>query len=849
MAEGFLPPLIVELKASISDFQAKMGEAKAELASLQEESAGSMEQMAAVGKGAMLATAAVIGVVGAAALHLADQFEQAHARLETAFKNAGANAEQFSKQLGTQEDAFAKLGISQTKYEDALGTLVGLTHDTAGSFKEMGLAADLAAFKHIGLSQAATIVAKVMDGNVGFLKRFGIEIQTTGNKAVDAKAGIDALTGAVGGTAQAQADTFAGHMKALWTEIDNAATKLGLALVPALDKAAGAFSAVAGFLSHHIELLAGLAGLIAGPLVTALLVYVGVQAKAFAETAWAGIGKLTELITGGLIPAFGALTVAEEEEGTALTFATAGISALLAVGGGLLAHFMGHKSAASSAAEATKSVTDAMNQAKLASADLSGALDGENGVLDENAKRLKTADDLYKQLAGDTAAQGNEITKLINDQRQLTDATNALHAAKTTEDEVTKWQTQHTKDLEQAQKQLDSATKTVTSDLKAQQDAQKALDDLMQPQSADAIAAAGVAQDRANTTLARAKIDVTDKQKAYNTAVRDFGANSEEAQSALLDLNDAEDNVTQAQIDLDTSTQNLGDAQRQTKGTTQQIADANDTLKSATQKLKDDTLAAKDAQNQYNTVLGQSPAAAVAGQQQNLADKTLAVSTAAATLKGDWQGLMDTITAHPELKEQLVGQLRDMESYVKGIGGDVKPFEDFLTQLNKPLDPNSALKTLETFKVSPELNALVSNPALIGGAGLLGTGSIGLVGVPAPSGPQLGPAVPSGPLPGAPVPQQQPIGYVFQLGAFGAPHAAGGPVDLGVAYPVGENGPEMFVPGTSGTIIPNGGFGSTVHVGQVTFVVQGADDPITFARRAREELLRLSRGTSNVGLS
>lgn len=38
---------------------------------------------------------------------------------------------------------------------------------------------------------------------------------------------------------------------------------------------------------------------------------------------------------------------------------------------------------------------------------------------------------------------------------------------------------------------------------------------------------------------------------------------------------------------------------------------------------------------------------------------------------------------------------------------------------------------------------------------------------------------------------------------WGHPQAAGGPVYPGVTYPVGEKGPELFTPNTSGTIIPN----------------------------------------------
>ena len=39
---------------------------------------------------------------------------------------------------------------------------------------------------------------------------------------------------------------------------------------------------------------------------------------------------------------------------------------------------------------------------------------------------------------------------------------------------------------------------------------------------------------------------------------------------------------------------------------------------------------------------------------------------------------------------------------------------------------------------------------------------------------------------------------------LGVPHAAGGSVSSGTAYLVGENGPEMMVPGKSGTVIPAG---------------------------------------------
>lgn len=45
---------------------------------------------------------------------------------------------------------------------------------------------------------------------------------------------------------------------------------------------------------------------------------------------------------------------------------------------------------------------------------------------------------------------------------------------------------------------------------------------------------------------------------------------------------------------------------------------------------------------------------------------------------------------------------------------------------------------------------------------------------------------------------------------FGGARANGGPVNTGQAYLVGERGPELFLPGTSGSIAPNGAVGNVV---------------------------------------
>jgi phage-related protein len=89
-------------------------------------------------------------------------------------------------------------------------------------------------------------------------------------------------------------------------------------------------------------------------------------------------------------------------------------------------------------------------------------------------------------------------------------------------------------------------------------------------------------------------------------------------------------------------------------------------------------------------------------------------------------------------------------------------------------------------------------------------------------------------------PVTQFIGGAFDA-AFGGGKAAGGPVSSGTSYVVGERGPELFVPNTSGTIIPNGGGGggSTINV-----TVNGAIDAEGTARTIVDVLNRsFSRGT------
>lgn len=73
------------------------------------------------------------------------------------------------------------------------------------------------------------------------------------------------------------------------------------------------------------------------------------------------------------------------------------------------------------------------------------------------------------------------------------------------------------------------------------------------------------------------------------------------------------------------------------------------------------------------------------------------------------------------------------------------------------------------------------------------------------------------------------------LSLFGAPgRATGGPVSPGRAYVVGENGPELFVPTSSGLVSRSGGGARDVRVAITVNAPAGSDGGQALARSSRQ---------------
>ena len=143
--------------------------------------------------------------------------EDAVNRLNFALKSTG----QFSIKASEDIQKFADQLEATSKFGgDAALTAAGLIQqlvalDTQGLKRATQASADLAAFLGTDLENAASIVAKALEGNVGALSKFGIKVEQGSSKAQTFNNVLSALEGRFSGAAESQVNTFSGAVAQL----------------------------------------------------------------------------------------------------------------------------------------------------------------------------------------------------------------------------------------------------------------------------------------------------------------------------------------------------------------------------------------------------------------------------------------------------------------------------------------------------------------------------------------------------------------------------------------------------------------------------------------------------------
>jgi hypothetical protein len=369
-----LPPVFVELKANIREFQMAMGEARKEITLLERHSASNFEKMAAVGKGALLGLGAVAVGVGGLSLKMAGEFEKAHTRLEVSLKNVGTSFEAQKSQIDKADAAMEKFGFTNANTQDALANLTTALKDPKKAYADLGLAADLAKYKNVDLATAALAVARAQEGNLRPLKQLGIDLPVAagGAKAVAAaqatvatqtqklttflhahsnamstsskyhltyqqmvdkltasqkklkdaqSSGTDIMVGlakAIHGQAQAASETFDGKLQHLKAQTEDVGKSIGLFLIPKIEKLVGAIASTIDWFKKHKAIAEAIGIVIGTGLVLAIGSYIASLAKAQFETA-------RKLLT--MIASWTGYTTTVETAATATTAAGAEMAA------------------------------------------------------------------------------------------------------------------------------------------------------------------------------------------------------------------------------------------------------------------------------------------------------------------------------------------------------------------------------------------------------------------------------------------------------------------------------------------------------------------------------------------
>lgn len=305
--------------------------------------AGSMLKMAAGFVGLTIGVKVLSDIA-----HAGEGAVAANKLLESSLNNLGISYSANIKEIDGFIGKLSSLaGFTKTDLTNAFTHLVSVTHDVNKAQADLGVAADLARYKQIGLTQATQLLIKAQEGNVAGLKRMGIVVAPVTDamdklkaeyaaaaaaakahgdaieklppalvaeaKAADGAATAEKAVAAVHkltAGAAAEATTATDHLK---TTMENAAASIGTKVVGAMDVAAAAVEKfigqwdTAGTSANHlheaVDIAVGSIKAVAGVADGAAKALGGWKTVIEGVATAFGLWKLVEL--GGMVATFG----------------------------------------------------------------------------------------------------------------------------------------------------------------------------------------------------------------------------------------------------------------------------------------------------------------------------------------------------------------------------------------------------------------------------------------------------------------------------------------------------------------------------------------------------------------
>lgn len=746
-----------------------------------------------------------LAAAGFAFTRMAADADETLNKVRVLFGENAAAIEQWSK------TAVTSLGMTSAEAQDAAATFnvfaqgAGLAATDALHFSTamVQLTTDMASFANTSSADAVIAVGAALRGEFEPIRRYGVVLDVATIQQEAMRLGLIKQGEELNRTARllatqslilkqtsfAQGD-FArtSNSAANQQRIQVAAAKeqaiaFGRQLVPALQVALGAVARLLGFVgelakSHgRAAISIGAFALAIGPAVRGALAFVNV------------IRRLTEIArTATTVQAFFSAAVGGP---LAIAALAAGAAAALGFVYAMNKVIDAGKDAAASATENTELAEEA--EAQYAGlADVQGMY--ENATVDATGATKKQKQQLSE--ATKAAAEfGNAMTDAFES------ATSASHA----------FESIVIPDLEEASRAWEDAVSTV-------EDAQRRLAKAMTPASADDLRSAELDVVDARLTLEKAT------QKLYETQV--------DTEASTRDITEAQIDYERAGIRLRDQEARLQETQRRGTALDADVVDAKDAVREATDKLNAATVDLQHAQAGITPELlldalqkQQAGAQQWASALQQLShagiDDGILRELARLGPEGlpKVQAFFDFVSTYGAASlNSIVGSTRSaldqaigifpevrpaMEAVARDTGSDVgQAFGGAVAKTSEAQIKDSVNKIFDSFR---NIKAIVGNiPGL-------------LIGGPA----------------GWNLPSTAAVDNAMR--ALGRQH--GGPVRAGAPYVVGERGPEWFVPGRSGTVVPMTGSTTTVIV-NVSGSVVAERDLADFIRRIQIDQAR-----------
>lgn len=368
---------------------------------------------------------ALVGLYKAA--EAADEENQAILRLENSLANSpatvGATTDAFLEQAAAMQDS-TTFADDMTISAQAMLATFRLTEDQI--LQLTPLVADLSAKFGVDMDRAAIAVGKAMQGNVGTLQRWGVQIEEGGNATERFNNLIEGLRENAGGFAAQQGRTFSGQLTILKNNLGDVAEGIGQGVIPAFQtmlRPVFAASDAFGRLDSSTQQAAGgvLAFGSAGLLVAGGVAFVAGQVLQMGET-FSRLSRTTIGTRIGLLalnPAFQAVAAA------------AGIGALAAYGDSLNDITI---DAREFAAANDQVLTDVAERYAMFAASFGS--EGEVfGALEDLAEQDIVAGERFGEALRQTGFDGARVSEVLREvaEANVAQSSNAAEAAATNE--------------------------------------------------------------------------------------------------------------------------------------------------------------------------------------------------------------------------------------------------------------------------------------------------------------------------------------------------------------------------------------------------------------------------------